>query len=158
MFSSAIPKHGIFDGLGVSVWRQTRLAAAALLAVLMLASCAVSPIGDGTGPAVGWKAREEAVASRVTERWDAVVKGDWRRAYEYMSPASRASLTVEQYQAVARKVAYRAAQINGIECDAERCRVKLSITYDHRLMKGITTPLEETWIFDQGKPWYVYRG
>ena len=158
MFSTAIPKHHIFAGLSVSVWRQTGLALGALLAVLVLASCAVSPIGDGSGPAVGSKAREDAVASRVGERWDAVIKADWARAYEYMSPASRASLTFQQYQKVARNVVYRAAKINGIVCDADRCQVKLSVTYDHRLMKGITTPLEETWIFDQGKPWFVYRG
>jgi len=158
MFSNVIPKRSTFDGLSVSVWRQTALAVAALLAVLGLASCAVSPIGDGSGPAVGSKAREDAVAARVGERWDAVIKGEWARAYEYMSPASRAATSLEQYQKVARRVAYRAAKINGIECDAERCQVKLSITYDHRLMKGVTTPLEETWVFDQGKPWFVYRG
>jgi hypothetical protein len=158
MFSDAIQKQGGFHGLGVAVWRQTARGTAVLLAVLTLASCAVSPIGDGSGPAVGSKAREEAVASRVRERWDAVIKGDWTRAYGYLSPASRASLTVEQYQKLARSVAYRAAEIKGIECDAERCRVQLSVTYDHRLMKGVTTPLEETWVFDQGKPWYVYRG
>src|SRR4051812_10808330 len=116
MFSSAILKHNVFDRLSVSVWRQTRLATGALLAVLTLASCAVSPIGDGSGPAVGSAAREEAVASRVGERWDAVIKGDYTRAYGYLSPASRASLSIEQYQKVARNVAYRAAKINGIEC------------------------------------------
>src|SRR3982750_3672670 len=157
MFSDPIQKQRDFDGLSVAVWRQTRLSTAVLLAVLTLASCAVSPIGDGSGPAVGSKAREEAVAGRVSARWDAVIKGEWGKAYEYLSPASRASLTVEQYQRVARSIAYRAAKINGIECDAERCRVQLSVTYDHRLMKGVTSPLEETWVFDQGKPWYVYR-
>ena len=158
MFSNAIPKHDVFDGLSVSVWRQTARGTASFLAVLTLASCAVSPIGDGSGPAVGSAAREQAVASRVGERWDAVIKGDYARAYEYLSPASRASMPIERYQKVARTLQYRAAKINGIDCDAERCRVKLSVTYDHRLMKGVTTPLEETWIFDQGKPWYVYSG
>lgn len=158
MFSTAIRKHGVFGDLSVSVWRQTGRSVTVLLAVLGLASCAVSPIGDGSGPAVGSKAREDAVAARVGERWDAVIKGDYTRAYGYISPASRTAVTLEQYQKVARNVQYRAAKINGIECDAERCRVKLSVTYDHRLMKGITTPLEETWVFDRGQPWFVYRG
>jgi hypothetical protein len=154
MFSNAIQNQGVFGGLSVSVWRQTGLATAALLAVLALSSCAVSPIGDGSTA----KGREDAVASRVGERWDALIKGDYGKAYQYLSPASRASLSPEQYQRVARNVNYRAAKIDGIDCDAERCRVKLSVTYDHRLMKGVTTPLEETWVFDQGKPWFVYRG
>ena len=94
MFSNAIPKRDVFDGLSVSVWRQTARGTASFLAVLTLASCAVSPIGDGSGPAVGSAAREQAVASRVGERWDAVIKGDYARAYEYLSPASRASMPI----------------------------------------------------------------
>ena len=158
MFSNAIPKHGVFIGLSVSIWRQTGSAIAALLAVLALSSCAVSPIGDGSTAKAGSGGREDAVAGRVGERWDALIKGDYAKAYQYLSPASRASMSAEQYQRVARNVAYRAAKIEGIDCDTERCRVKLSVTYDHRLMKGVTTPLEETWVFDQGRPWFVYRG
>ena len=158
MFSNAIQDHDVFGGLSVSVWRQTGLATAALLAVLALSSCAVSPIGDGSTAKAGSGGREDAVAGRVGERWDALIKGDYSKAYQYLSPASRASLSAEQYQRVARNVNYRAAKVEGIDCDAERCRVKLSVTYDHRLMKGVTTPLEETWVFDQGKPWFVYRG
>jgi hypothetical protein len=25
-------------------------------------------------------------------------------------------------------------------------------------MRGIQTPVEETWVFDKGQAWYVYRG
>jgi hypothetical protein len=32
------------------------------------------------------------------------------------------------------------------------------VTYDHKLMRGIRTPVEETWVFDKGQAWYVYRG
>jgi hypothetical protein len=32
------------------------------------------------------------------------------------------------------------------------------LTYDHPRMKGITTPLEESWILDKGQFWYLYRG
>jgi hypothetical protein len=67
-------------------------------------------------------------------------------------------MTLEQYQRVARKTQYRAAKINAIECDAAACKVNLTVTYDHRLMKGVATPIEETWVFDKGQPWYVYRG
>jgi hypothetical protein len=35
--------------------------------------------------------------------------------------------------------------------------VTLFLTYDHKLMKGIQTPLEESWVLDQGRFWFVYR-
>jgi len=57
-----------------------------------------------------------------------------------------------------RKTGLRDAKIESIDCDADACKVKLWITYDHRLMKGVSTPLEETWVFDKGQAWFVYRG
>ena len=159
MFSNAIRNQGNFDGLGVSVWRQTRVAAAALLAVLALSSCAVSPIGDGdAGAASSPEARRAAVQSRVQARWDALIKGDLEKSYSYLSPASRSTLTFEQYKGVTRKSGFRNARIDSIDCDAQACTVKLLVTYDHKLMRGIQTPVEETWVFDKGQAWYVYRG
>jgi hypothetical protein len=166
MFSTVIPKQANFAVLHVAVWRQTARLAAVLVAVLGLASCAVSPIGDEsrvagapqTGGAGSADARREAVASRVNARWDALIKGDLQGSYGYLSAASRSTLTFEQYQKVTRKTGFREAKIESIDCDAEACRVKLWITYDHRLMKGVATPLEETWVFDKGQAWYVYRG
>jgi len=37
------------------------------------------------------------------------------------------------------------------------CKVAVSITYDHRLMKGITTPAQETWVISDGQAWYVWQ-
>jgi hypothetical protein len=36
--------------------------------------------------------------------------------------------------------------------------VRLLVTYDHPRMKGITTPVVESWIIDGGQAWYVYGG
>jgi len=118
----------------------------------------VSPIGDGKAATSSPEARRKAVETRVQARWDALIKGDLQASYGYLSPASRESLTFDQYQKVTRKEGFREARIESIDCDADACRVKLWITYDHRLMKGVTTPLDETWVFDKGQAWYVYRG
>jgi hypothetical protein len=158
MFSTVIPKEHDFGALSVAVWRQTRRFAAVWIAVLSLASCAVSPIGDEKVGAISPEARREVVASRVKARWDALIKGDLQGSYGYLSPASRASTTFEQYQKVTRKNGLRDAKIESIDCDVQACKVKVWVTYDHRLMSGITTPFEETWVFDQGQAWYVYRG
>jgi len=159
MFSTVIPKHPNFSALRVAVWRQTGRLAAIWIAVLSLASCAVSPIGDGdAGAASSPEARRAAVQSRVQARWDALIKGDLEKSYSYLSPASRSTLTFEQYKGVTRKSGFRNARIDSIDCDAQACTVKLLVTYDHKLMKGIQTPVEETWVFDKGQAWYVYRG
>ena len=146
MFSTVIPKQTNFGALSVAVWRQTGRLAAVWVAVLSLASCAVSPIGDEKAGAMPPDARRKAVESRVNERWSALIKGDLQGSYGYLSPASRETLSFEQYQTVTRKTGFRDAKIESIDCDADACKVKLWITYDHRLMKSISTPLEETWV------------
>lgn len=158
MFSTVIPKESKFDALSVAVWRQTGRLAAVWVAVLGLASCAVSPIGDGKSGAATPQAEREAVEKRVNERWSALIKGDLDGSYAYLSPASRQALTFEQYKRATRKSGFRGAKVQSIDCDAGACTVKLTVTYDHRLMKAIETPVEETWVFDKGQAWFVYRG
>jgi hypothetical protein len=33
----------------------------------------------------------------------------------------------------------------------------MQITYDTRRMRGIQTPLDESWIIENGSAWYIYR-
>ena len=94
----------------------------------------------------------------MNARWDALIKGDLDAAYALLSPASREATTLEMFKRNTRAAGFREARIDKVECGAELCTVKLSVTYDHRLMKGVQTPIEETWIFDKGQPWLVYRG
>ena len=143
---------------GVANWRHPGPAALVLVALFGLSSCAVSPVGDGSGAAVSPEARREAVTTRVNARWSALIKGDLEGAYALLSPASREATTLDQFRKNTRKQGFREAKIDTIDCGAELCVVKLLITYDHRLMKGVRTPLEETWVFEKGQPWFVYRG
>ena len=52
---------------------------------------------------------------------------------------------------------YKAIKVEFVECEAAVCKVRLTLTYDHRLMKGLMTPLSETWVIDEGKAWYVWE-
>ena len=71
---------------------------------------------------------------------------------------ARETVTLEQYKRNTRKSGFRDARIESMDCDADACTVKLWVTYDHPAMKGIQTPITETWVFDKGQAWYVYRG
>jgi hypothetical protein len=158
MFSTVIRKDAKFSGSGVSIWRQKSLAGVISLAILGASGCAVSPNGDGRADVSTPEARKALVASRVNARWDALIKGDLPAAYALLSPASRATVTEQQFESKTRRQGFRAAKIDEIDCDAVACTVKLWITYDHPVMKGITTPLQESWVFENGQAWYVYRG
>jgi hypothetical protein len=137
-------------------WRRHRPAALILLATFAATGCAVSPIGDSASGGAAADLRD-AVAKRAAARWSAMIKGDWSTAYSLMSPSSRAEVTLEQFTAGVRKDSYREVEIDRVECAAEACSVRLHLTYDHPLIKGLRTGVEETWIFDNGQPWYVYR-
>jgi hypothetical protein len=58
----------------------------------------------------------------------------------------------------------KAVKVDDVNCEADTCTVKLSLTYDYKGAKGvkqpltITTPLTEQWIISQGQAWFVDRG
>jgi hypothetical protein len=103
------------------------------------------------------EARAEVVTTRALARWDALLKGDVKTAYTYLSPASRAVISLERYLAKTNPASFRGIKLDRVACEAESCQVKLWLTFDHRLMQGVTTPIEETWVFDGGQAWFVYR-
>ena len=158
MVLAAIRQFRQFLAKGVAKRRHPGPAELAFVALFGLTSCAVSPLGDGSAAQVSPEARNEAVAKRVNARWDALIKGDLDAAYALLSPASREVTTLEQFKRNTRHGGFREAKIDKVDCGAELCTVRLWVTYDHRLMKGVQTPIEETWIFDKGQPWLVYRG
>lgn len=139
----------------VANWRQ--IAVGAGIAV-MLAACAGVPAGGGVAKDAPADARKAAVTERVNARWAALIKGDLEGAYRFLSPASREVTTLEQFRAKTRSSGFREAAVEKVDCEAEICRILLRITYDHRLMRGIVTPIEETWVLEQGQYWLVYRG
>jgi hypothetical protein len=157
MFSAVIAGFGRFWTKGVAKWRHPGRWIGVLVASFGMASCAVSPVGDGSGVATTPEARREAVTKRVNERWDALIRGDLEAAYALLSPASRETLTLDQFKRRTAKGSFRRATIDAVDCGAELCTVKLRVTYDHRVMKGVETPMEETWVFDKGQPWLVFR-
>jgi hypothetical protein len=102
------------------------------------------------------KAKEEAATERVKARWKALIDGNVEVSYGFLSPASRDVVTIETYRAKARLSGFRAVDVDSVECEAEVCKVKLTVTFDHRLMKGIKSTFMETWVLEKGKYWYVW--
>jgi len=124
-------------------------------AAMMLAACTNLPAGGLTAESAP-QLKQAAVTERSKARWQAVIDGEVERSYEFLSSGSRAVTSLATYKARARLSGFRAVDIESAACEAEMCKVKLKVTLDHRLMKGIQAPLEETWMLENGQYWYVW--
>jgi len=107
--------------------------------------------------AIGAGSDREVVAELSKERWDAVIAGDLRKAYGYVSPAGRTVLPYEGYERSIRKGFHKAARVTEVRCTGpELCEVTLEIEYEFsgRRMK---TPFFEKWVKQDSQWWYLYE-
>ena len=97
--------------------RRTVLGAAALALTLALGACAsLQP-----------KAPEVEVAERAQQRWDALIKKDFAKAYTYTQPAFRAVVKPEIYPSRFTNAAqWKDVQVHEVKCEAERCKTLIS--------------------------------
>jgi hypothetical protein len=121
------------------------------LLALGLAGCA--GISVDSSP----QAKQRLVAERAQARWQVLLKGDVEGAYQFLSAGSKAVTSLDVYKAKIRPGMWREAKVDKVECEAEICKVSMQITYDTRRMRGIQTPLDESWIIENGSAWYIYR-
>jgi hypothetical protein len=125
--------------------------------VVLVAGCAAS--GGNLTKDTPVESKQTAVRERAEARWQAIIKGDYPVAYAYFSPGSREIVNLGTFEARMKGVAkYTGVKIDTVSCEAVACKVKLWLTYDHKVMKGVMTPAEEAWIIDGGQAWYVWPG
>jgi hypothetical protein len=125
--------------------------------VLLSPGCSTLPFGlfSASSPV---EQKSASVHERADLRWQALIRDDIPGAYGYLSPATREVLSMDQYRKKLARGTFRAAKVDSVECEAELCKVRVRLTYDRPTMKGIQTPIEETWIIERGQFWYVYGG
>jgi outer membrane murein-binding lipoprotein Lpp len=139
-------RHPLAAGL------RRSLGLAVVVAGLVVAGCA--SLNADSAP----EAKQKVVTERAQARWQALIKGDVDAAYAYLSPASKKVTPLTVYAGTIKPaITWRDVKVDKVDCAAEVCKVQLSLTYDAKLMKGITTPLWESWIIEDGTAWYVYR-
>ena len=138
-------------------WRgYARRVGQATVAVVLAAGCA---IGGNLTSDTPLETKQAVVRERAEARWQAIIKGDYPAAYAYLSPASRGVVNAGTFEARQKGVVtYTGVKIDTVSCEAAACKVKLWLTYNHKVMKGVTTPAEESWIIDGGQAWYVWPG
>lgn len=127
------------------------LRAGAATALLALAACAA------TTPAPP----EQLVAQRAAARWQALIAGDFEKAYGFTTPSYRALTPFERYRAgIGGAVTWLGAEVVRVECETEKCTAVIKIEARPMLAtpyKGtITTGVDETWLLEQGQ-WWLYQ-
>jgi len=142
-------KTAVQPPLATGLRRALGLAAA--LAGLVVAACA--SLSVDSAPEV----KHKVVAERAQARWQALMKGDLDAAYAFLSPASKKATPLPVYAKSIKPGMWRNVRVDKVDCEAELCKVQLAVTYDNRMMKGITTPIWESWVIEDGSAWYVYH-
>jgi len=122
---------------------------------LLLAGCATT---TGTAPDDSL-----AVESRANERINLIIAGEVLKAYEYLSPGYRSSVSPESYIAemVTRKLSWTHAELLESECTENHCTVSFKIDYTvPSPVPGVRKfeffdNFDEDWIFTQRQWWFV---
>ena len=76
--------------------------------VALLAACATTTgqfVTEQSPPEV----KKEVVTARANARWQALLRGDLAAAYEYLSPGSKAAMSLDLYKGKHKIGMYRAA-------------------------------------------------
>lgn len=134
-----------------------RKGGAILLVVSLLGMAGCASMSPGITKDTPPEEKQKMVAARADARWQALIKGDVETAYSYLSPGSRATTSLALYKAKVKPGMWHQARVDKVTCDGDLCQVTMVITYDAKRMKGIETPLTESWVIENGTPWYVYR-
>ena len=114
-------------------------------AVIALAGCA-APVQ---------RTSQDVVRERAQARWDAMVKGDFKTAYGFMSPGSKATTTLDQWSSTLRAGFWKSAVVDQVVCEGpETCEVQSTIEYDYRGNR-FKTPVRDVWIKESGDWWFL---
>ena len=104
------------------------------------------------------KANPDTVDTRSVERWNYLVAHQAEKAYDYLTPGFRTTQAREDYASAmnSRPVQWKEAKFKSKECDAERCKVELDVTYSILMPGTGGKPVEGTRV--QGETWLLVDG
>jgi len=134
-----------------SPWRRIA-ALAPLCASLVLAACA----------SLGGKAPQDQVRQRASERWQALVAGDFTKAYNYSTPGYRAVVNADAFRGRhGTAVKWVGSEVVSVKCpEATRClaniRLEVQPLLGGRFGDKIDTHIDETWLLEDGQ-WWVFQ-
>lgn len=101
---------------------------------------------------------EELVASRATERLNAMLAGDFEKALGYTNSSFRQVTSADEYQLRYSGAAnWTDAKVDRVVCEDERCEVRVLVSYRMVTPTVVNTrPLDQVWISVDGQ-WFMYE-
>ncbi len=106
--------------------------------------------------------REQIVRERAQARWDAMLAGDWQKAYGYLSPGSRAVTSFDAWRnSLPRATVWKGAEVQAVDCPVlDRCNIRVNIHHQPLINGGrfgtIASAIDEVWLVDDGKWWLLH--
>lgn len=108
---------------------------------------------------------EDQVRQRATERWQALVKGEFIRAYEYNTPGFKAVVTPDGFRnRFGGAVTWVRAEVIGVNCpDVNKCVSSIKLEFKPALAMSfgtkepLTNYLDETWLREEGQWWFFQK-
>lgn len=116
---------------------------------LVLTACASVGAGDP----------QQIVRQRATERWKALMAGEFTRAYGYTTPGFRAIVSVDRYRnRFGSAGSWVGSEVISVDCPEKiKCNVRLRIDFTPVMARKsadkITTHIDETWLLEDGQWW-----
>lgn len=131
-----------------------------VLVTSLIAGCASIAPADSDA----WRISQRPILKQRAEtRWNALIKGEYEVAYEYLTPAQRSVVSLQQYKrTTGGAVQWRVAQVDDIRYDSPTvAAVSVAVTY--RFMapgnggKEIESvrQMQEKWLYKDGGWWYT---
>src|SRR5262249_11461973 len=100
---------------------------------------------------------EEIVAGKAQVRWNALVAGDFKTAYEMISPAGRSVVTQEGWSNTLKRGFWKDARVKQEKCASpELCEVDLEIEYEYA-GRRTRTPFNEKWVKQDSDWWFLLQ-
>jgi len=126
-----------------------------LVASGFLAAC--DPMGEAA------QAPQDLVKARAEQRWQAMVAGEYEKAYEFLSPGFRSRVSAKEFRGrFEGRTEWTGADIQGVECEDDLCvatvvaRFRFLGAHPFPPYDGETAE-KENWIRSEGQWWHVPR-
>jgi hypothetical protein len=142
-----LPSAGIGNS-ALSMAKSRRERGLAMLVSLMLAACASAPVVPP----------EEIVRQRANERWAALVKRDFAKAYTYSTPAYRALVNTDAYRDRFSQGNWSGGEVVKVACpEVAQCistvRIEMKSLLFRKYGDNISTHYDEIWLLEEGQWW-----
>jgi hypothetical protein len=103
---------------------------------------------------------QEQVRQRAAERWQALVAGEFGRAYVYNTPGFRAVVNADGYRGrFGGAVIWLGAEVVNVNCpETTKCvalvRIDFKPLLSRKISDKISTHVEETWLLEDSQWWF----